>query len=301
MFIAIPIAQSPEIPPPPPVVEERTQSGGSASGGSGPSLEFLKNWPPQMPPYVALEAIVGPRFGQTTTLFPAFPGAASPDLSKPRLGNLTGDGGSFGGHALVSLRIPILAPSLGVDFNFRGAAKDPLAFSSSPSTDGINPGGITEVLPTRTLGIHGQLLGFGLGYRSLAFANGLPGLPGERSANLITNNFGLGIPLGPVEAAGGGTWGFGWVTDSGTAVVLPADGEAHLGLSVWGLKLAVGVRGELLAFGGDLGSLLKAFNPTSLASGVSPDLSAGAAAQQVQALGRFSYTWGPYVQAGVAF
>lgn len=300
MFIAYPVAQSPEVPPPPPVVEERSQEGSSAPTGSAPALEFLKNWPPRMPPYVSVEALIGPRFGQTTTLFPAFPGAASPDLGSPRVGNLTGDGGSFGGYAKANLRIPLLAPAIGVDFNFRGASRNQV-FTSPPSSDAVNPGGISEVLPTRTLGIHGQILGFGLGYRSLGFANGLPGLGGERSANMIANNIGLGIPLGPVEAVCSGTWGFGWVADGGTAMVLPADGEAHLGLSVWGLKLAVGVQGEMLAYGGNLGALFSSFNPTSLTSGALQDVSSTVAAQEIQKLGRMSYTWGPYVQAGISF
>lgn len=298
MFIAPPVAQSPDVPPPP-VIEEHGRAGSAGGAGGAPTFDFLKNWPPQLPPYLSVEAMAGPRFGQTATLFPAFPGAGSPDLGNPRVGNLTGEGGSFGGHAAAWLRIPLLAPSLSIDFNFRGPAAQS-QFTSSPQNDAVDPGGISEVLPTRTLGIHGQILGFGLGYRHLGFGNGLPGLPGDRSANMLANKIGLGIPLGPVEAAAGGTWGFGWVTDGGTAMVLPADGEAHLGLTVWGLKVAVGVRGEFLAYGGDFMALLKAFNPASLVT-TSPDVSASAAAKQAQDLGRVSYTWGPYVQAGVSF
>lgn len=293
-----PAAQSPDVPPPP-VIEEPVRSEAGRDSGI-PGFDFLGNWPPQMPPYLAIEVMAGPRFGQTTTLFPAFPGAASPDLGNPRIGILAGEGGSFGGHAAAKLRIPILAPSLSVDFNFRGPARQ-TRFSSSPMNDAAQPGGISEVLPTRSLGIHGQILGLGLGYRHLGFGNGLPGLAGDRSANMLANKIGLGIPLGPVEAATSGTWGFGWVADGGTAVVLPADGEAHLGLTVWGLKLEVGVRGEFLAFGGDLGSLFKAFNVSRLAEGLPGGLSASAAAKQAQEMGRLSYTWGPYVQAGVSF
>jgi hypothetical protein len=277
------------------------------AGQTDASFDISKVWPPPLPEYIAVELVMGPRWGQTATVFPTFPavsGGTSPDLSQPRSGTLTGEGGSFGGALAGELRIPFIAPRLAVDWTFRGAAKAPFSFSSSPGGGGINPGSVPDVLPTRTLGFYASALGLGVGYRSLAFANGLPGLTGERSANLALSRYGLGIDLGPVEAEGSIISGFGWVADGGTAVVIPGEGEAHLGLTVWGIKAVLGVRGEGLVYGGNLTSLTQVLNPTNLtdlAEAANSAASDDKKAELARNLARASYTWGPYFEVGVSF
>ena len=276
-------------------------------GQADARLDVSQYWPPRLPEYVAVELVMGPRWGQTATVFPTFPavsGGTSPDLSQPRSGTLTGEGGSFGGVLAGELRIPFIAPRVAVDWNFRGAAKAPFSFSSRPGTGGINPGTVPEVLPTRALGFYASALGLGVGYRNLTFADGLPGLTGERSANLAVSRYGLGIDLGPVEAEGSIVSGFGWVADGPTAVVIPGEGEAHLGVTIWGIKAVVGVRGEGLAFGGNLTSLTQVLNPTNLtdlAEAANTVASDDKKAELARNLARMSYTWGPYFEAGVAF
>jgi len=264
-------------------------------------------WPPQLPPFVEVEGTMGPRWGQTTTMFPAFPslaGTSEPDLANPRLASLAGQGGSFGGQVRAALKIPLLAPSVGLDFTFRDNAKGPFTFTGGAENDAIRPTeAIPDVLPTRSLGMYGSILGLGAGYRNLAFAS-LPGLKGERSANLAVSTLGLGIGLGPVEAALTGLSGFGWVADTAGAVVIPGEAEAHLGLTVWGIKAKLGVRGEALAYGGDIPSLLNVLVPNRLLDFVfesKPDAKDTDKAKLVRDLARLSYTWGPYLQVGVAF
>jgi hypothetical protein len=204
----------------------------------------------------------------------------------------------------VGIRIPLLAPSAGIDFNFRDAAKGPFTFSSSPDNDAVKPAeAVFDVLPTRALGIYGSILGLGVGYRSLGFA-GLPGLKGERSANLAVSTLGLGIGLGPVEAALNGLSGFGWVADSEAAVVIPGEAEAHLGITVWGIKTQLGVRAEALAYGGELSSLFNVLFPgqlVTIADEKQPGAKEADKARAVRDLARLSYTWGPYLQVGVSF
>ncbi len=270
--------------------------------------DLSQYWPPHLPPFVEVEGTLGPRWGQTTTLFPAFPalsGSTDPDLGAARMGRLAGEGGSFGGNLRAGLEIPLLAPSVGIDFNFRDGAKAPFSFSSTPENDAAKPSEtVADVLPTRSLGISGSILGLGVGYRSLAFGNGLPGLKGERSANMAVSSLGLGIGLGPVEAAANALSGFGWVADSEAAVVVPGEAEAHLGVTIWGIKTTLGVRAEALAFGGNLSSLLAVLGPSNLVGIIDdtePDAKDTDKAKLVRNLARLSYTWGPYLQVGVSF
>ena len=287
----------------------------SQASGNQPSRGgFHIHWPPELPPLLSLEAVIGPRFGQATTYFPAFPvgpsiaGAAQPNLSSPAMGSETRNAGRFGGRAVLDLGIPVLAPKFGIDFEFLGGNSSPTLETLGAQTQadwGSGSSGtataVSDVLPTRTLGLYASLFGISVGYRNLTWS----ALPDPNltnpSANVVMLFYNLQAGLGPVTARARLGLGGGPVTGGGSTtkdIAAPEEGKASLALKLDGIELEAGVRAESLLFASDPGKLLSLFNLQSLVSSTAVGQTA---VTDAQSLARFSYTWGPFVQAGVAF
>ena len=301
---ALPATGSLWASPPVAAATGRQQSGGG----------FHIHWPPELPPLMSLEAVIGPRFGQASTYFPAFPvgpaiaGVAQPNLSSPAMGSESRSADRFGGRAEVDLGIPVLSPKFGIDFEFLGGNSSPGVETLDAQTAGDwGPGAsgtaaaVGDVLPTRTLGLYASLLGLSLGYRNLTWS----ALPDPNltspSANVVMLFYNLGMGLGPITARARVGLGGGPVSGGASAtkdIVAPEEGKASLAIKLDGIELEAGVRAESLLFASDPGKLFSLFNLQSMVSSTGAGQQAVADAQSVA---RFSYTWGPFVQAGVAF
>lgn len=337
------------VPPPPPVVQPAAATASLAPGSAAtaspafprtialpqpplvaaasPSARsgwpgFHMDWPPRLPPLMAVQAVVGPRFGSGNTYFPAFPqttiaNVTGPDLTKPTLASESRSADAFGGHAELDLKIPALSPSIGVNFEFLGgpSASNPEILSDSTATTlsvASSSDTVGDVLPARTLGIYGSLLGVTLGYQNLSWwtqpgqSSALPdsNLGANPSANVVMVMYDLKIPVGPVEGMARIAVGGGPVSGSSSAqtkdIVSPQQAKLGLALTLYSIRLEAGVREESLVFASDPSQLFSLFNLSSLTSG-SPGQSDSQIAATAQSVARFSYTWGPFVQAGVSF
>lgn len=282
----------------------------AAAAAKNPLLEglgnFAKAWPPQLPPLIGVEVVMGPRFGESASKFPSFPRTTQggdPNITKtPEIFNQTNSSaGNFGAQAELQFKIPFLGPAVGVEFEGAGVPVEGVASNSVFVNTAV-----ASILPTTQLGIYGKLLGIKLGLRSESFAS-LPGLTGPQSANEVVGGYGMAIGLGPVEADAHGEAGFGPVSGQTGAIVISPSGEASLALKLIGIKVAVGVRAQASGYGSDPS---KAFSlltslwapPTNLDSAIDKTKNGPAAVEKaLLGVGQLSYQWGPFVQAGISF
>ncbi|MBU6427634.1 MAG: hypothetical protein KGR26_01360 [Cyanobacteria bacterium REEB65] len=282
-----------------------TASISQVPAGSG----FHLDWPPKLPPLLSVEAVVGPRFGKGYTIYPAFAsqqvGATTiTNLSQPILGSESRDAGAFGGEAKLDVAVPFVAPELGVNFDFLGGSATAQTLDSGNTANNT----VTDVLPSRSLGVFAKVFGLMLEYRNLNWSQGLPdaSLGTSPSGNVGMLAYDLDIPMGPIEAEANLGLGAGRVASdisTASAMVAPVDGKVSLALKLYGIKIEAGVRAEALAFGSDFGKVLSAFNLNSLTQHVtqSPSQTTDQVRDQIQSTARASYAWGPFVQAGIAF
>ncbi|MEB3297913.1 MAG: hypothetical protein VKO21_00315 [Candidatus Sericytochromatia bacterium] len=302
------------------VMSGKVENGTTAETPAGPSL----GWPPKLPPFLSLEVMLGSRANQNVrTDYAAFKDTSYsvpvtnqtvtiPDIAKPELANQEASGASLNS---LKAELSFLFFSAGVEA--AGFRQAPATFQSTsvPSTLLAAP---APLLSQGYTGFYGKALGFRAGYRRETY-RGVPGVDAGKDValNEFLVGYGLGLGIGPVSAGLdilGGVAPLTVADGAATAsTIVPAEAEAALGLTLWGIKFKAGQRFRLTGYGSDFGSafgsllggaLPGGLNPSAVLTGSAPDVIRSEAvnrAKTIQDTFRSTIETGPFIEAGVSF
>jgi hypothetical protein len=300
-------------------VAKETADEAPASGGVN------LGWPPKLPSSFWMEVMAGSRYQQNVSNnFLSFEDTSFsvpvtnevvtiPNLQSPKLASQASSGASL--NALkAELGFWIFSAGLEaagmrtVPGNAQ-AASVASSLLSAPS----------PLLSQGYTGFYGKALGLRAGYRRETY-RGIPGLAPDKdvSLNEFLVGYGLGLGLGPVSAGLDLLGGIAPLTAAdgaaAAATLAPAEAEAALGFTLYGIKVKFGQRFRLTGYGTDFGSafgsllgsaLPASLNPASVLNGSAPtdiiQSDAVAKAKTLQDTFRASVESGPFFEAGVSF
>lgn len=281
-------------------------------------------WPPKLPPFFWLEVMAGTRNQQNVSnAFPSFEDTSYtvpvvnsqitvPNLQAPKLASQASSGASLN---TLKAELGFLIFSGGLEAAGMRQAPGNFQASSVNSTLLAAP---APLLSQGYTGFYGKALGLRAGYRRETY-RGLPGVAADKdvSLNEFLVGYGLGLGLGPVSAGVDLLGGIAPLTvadgAASAATLVPAEAEAALGLTLYGVKVKFGQRFRLTGYGSDFGaafgSLLGSALPPGLdlnsaLNGSAPaavQADAVAKAKTIQNTFRATVESGPFIEAGVSF
>ena len=304
------------------VMSGRVESAPRSTEEQGGGLNL--GWPPKLPPFFSLEVMAGSRMNQNvSTTYTTFQdttytvpvvntGVTVPNIADPKIATQAGSGASMNS---LKAEMSFLVFSGGLEA--AGMRQNPGSFQAASVSSSLLAAP-SPLLSQGYTGFYGKALGLRAGYRRETY-RGVPGVDANKdvSLNEFLVGYGLGLGIGPISAGVdllGGMAPLSVADGAATAsTIVPAEGEAAVGLTLYGVKIKAGQRFRLTGYGSDfsgafsslLGSALPAgLNLTNALNGSAPaaiQADAVAKAKTIQDTFRATVESGPFIEAGVSF